>query len=143
MQSVAYFTKALIGMRVYGLPYNPAWQPAGDGDGVMETSDPRMIDALRGKIVAKVGGVLEVTREEYLAKKAEPAPQKRFLTQDPATARLRIGNGSGLGPMRKPAGDAPHAEGGSREARGIASAQSPDVGRLPQKAAKDDGGEPD
>lgn len=140
MHEVAYFTKALIGMRVYGLPYNPAWQPCGDGDGCLETSDPRMIAALRAKIAAKVGGVLEVSKEEYLAKKAEPVPRKRFLTLDPASSRLRIGNGSGspLGPMRKQAPDVGHAAGGSREPRGLASAVAPDIGKLPHTVGTSD-----
>ena len=130
-----YFQKSLIATRLYGVRVPITWEPAGDGDGVLATSDSAVITALRAKIVAKVGGVKEITKAQYDAKKAEPVPPKRHVTQDPAFLQPRIGNNvlprsSSTGKQKSRA-----AEAGDRPA--FPNAEGPSVGKLVTGADSD------
>ena len=122
-----YFQKSLIATRLYGIRVPISWEPAGDGDGVIATADKAVIDALRAKAAARVGGVKEISKEEYEAKKAEPVPPKRHVTQDPAFLQPRIGNNvlprsSSTGKQKSRA-----AEAGDRPA--FPNAEGPSVGK--------------
>lgn len=124
---LTYFHKTLIASRLYGVSIPIRWVPAGDGDGVLATSDSKVIAALRQKIAARVGGVRELSKEEYDAKKAEPVPPKRHVTQDPAFVRHRIGNNVQMG-RPKAKGPVAPAAGGDRPA--FPKADGPVVGKI-------------
>lgn len=99
MADKAFFYKSLISTMAYGLPRQPKWIPVEDVNGIYETSDKAMIDALRAKAEKKVAGIREISQEEFESKKAEPRPQKRFVTLEPSLLRPRLGNRVGQGPF--------------------------------------------
>lgn len=74
--------------------YRIQFQPIGDDEGVIALEDETVIGELKAMATNRVGGVIEITKEEFeeLKKKADPAsPPKPGLTDPPRWPRPRVG----------------------------------------------------
>lgn len=78
--STAYFHKSLMNNPLLGAPMPIRWEAyGGEGNGVLQTNNDTLIAFIRSKVKARVGGVAEISGQEYEAKKAE-SPFKKTPT---------------------------------------------------------------
>lgn len=87
-----YYHKSVVSSPIFGLPLRVQWIPIGNGDGIAEESRDDMNVALQAKIKAGVGGLSELTEEQFLEKKKLLAIPRRFVTEDPRHSTPRIMN---------------------------------------------------
>ena len=88
---VAYFEKALINQPLFGGQSRINWIPfGGDMDGVVATSDPKVIEFLRKKSDTRRGGVREISQEDFEAKKDIPLGEKRPVMTAEVNPQARL-----------------------------------------------------
>lgn len=138
-----YYHKSVISSPIFGLPLRVQWIPIGNGDGIAEESRDDMNAAMQAKIKAGVGGLSELSEEQFLEKKKLLAIPRKFVTEDPRRVTPRIMNvrvaGFGKSSNRadqaaaSPAGKSDSsASSGSASSQppGVVKASEPEVGRI-------------
>lgn len=107
MSETAYFGKIIISNPIIGLPGKVPWIPIEDGNGVASVDDPDLIAALRDRCGRRIGGVREITREEFDKKKVIPLLPRKLATQGPDRGKIRLSEDNPLKfPSGKPAAEA-------------------------------------
>lgn len=86
----AFFHKAVLAYRVYGLPRNINWIEISGGDGVIEVNDPALIEVMRDKVKKGIGGLTEITAEQFAEKKTLPPTPRRLVTGVPGFEGPRL-----------------------------------------------------
>lgn len=90
-----YFEKDLISAPVRGSTMRMDWIHIGEGQGILATDDPALGAFLLAKSKSGVGGVSQLTAEDYEKKKAAPVPPQRRVTEPPGP-KIRV---QGDGPV--------------------------------------------
>lgn len=85
----AYFDKSNASSPVLGVPYPITWTRYGDNESVAEVTDERAIAILRDKHRRSVGGIVEITAEQYAEKKTIPVQPRRLVTLEEQFGTVR------------------------------------------------------
>lgn len=85
----AYFDKSNASSPVLGVPYPITWTRYGDNESVAEVTDDRAIALLRDKHRRGVGGIVEITAEQYAEKKTIPAQPRKLVTLEEQFGTVR------------------------------------------------------